>query len=68
MNSFKPLILLPYRRFQERFRDDKSVVSSKDFHRETDTQRKLQSTYRGGVEIWGVYIPSQLNSTPQLCT
>jgi hypothetical protein len=27
-----------------------------------------QSIYRGRVEIGGVYLPSQLEHTPQLCT
>jgi hypothetical protein len=29
---------------------------------------ETQSTYRGRVEIGGVYLPSQLERTPQLCT
>jgi hypothetical protein len=28
----------------------------------------LQSIYKGRVDIGGVYLPSQLERTPQLCT
>jgi hypothetical protein len=39
----------------------------RDREKNSDESRQ-QSTYRGRVEIGGVYLPSQLERSPQLCT